>query len=346
MANKTGIPLKQIAEHIGARIQGDEGLIINGIAPLAEAGSGQLGFLANSKYQNQLSETGASAVIVAEEDLEHCPCAALIVVKPEVAFAHAAELFEKEKPFFQGVHESAVVHPEARVHETACIDALAFVAKGATVEAGAYIGPGCVLMMDCLIKEQARLVANVTIYHDCVVGRRNIIHAGCAVGSDGYGYAKDGERWVKIPQIGRVILGDDVEMGGNVAIDRGAINDTLVADGVKLDNLVHIAHNVQIGENSAITGLVGIAGSAKIGKNVAIGGASAMAGHIEIADNVTFTGMSMITHTIRESGVYSSGMPAEPNRIWRKNVVRFRQLEKLENRIKALEQKLKEMEGS
>ncbi|MDH5691529.1 MAG: UDP-3-O-(3-hydroxymyristoyl)glucosamine N-acyltransferase, partial [Gammaproteobacteria bacterium] len=189
------------------------------------------------------------------------------------------------------------------------------------------------------------LVANVTIYDDVQIGSRVLIHGGSVIGSDGFGNAKDGEKWVKIPQLGRVIVGDDVEIGANVAIDRGAIKDTLIGNGTKIDNLVHIAHNVQVGEHCAIAGLVGIAGSAKLGKNVAIGGASAMTGHITICDNVMFTGMSMITRSTREPGVYSSGMPAEPNAVWRKNVARFRRLEKLENKLKEMEDRLKSFEA-
>ena len=332
--------VQQLADHVGARVQGDPNCLIHGVADILAAGEGQLAFVANSKYKKFLNDTRASVVIVPEELLADCPTNALVVKSPLVAYARLAQMLTAEPLPAGGVHPTAVVSPNAKLAATAYVGPNAVVEDGVVLGENVQIGANCFVGKGTLIDDDTMLHPNVSVYHHCVLGKRCIIHCGTVLGSDGFGNANEAGRWIKIPQLGRVVLGDDVEVGANTAIDRGAMNDTVIGDGVKIDNLVHIAHNVEIGDNAAIAACVGIAGSAKLGKGVTIGGVSGVAGHIEIADNTHFTGMAMVTRSIKEPGLYSSGLPAEDNREWRKNVVRFRNLEKLEKRIKELEAKL------
>lgn len=334
--------LGELAERLGARVIGDAECEIARIATLDSAGNGDISFLTNKRFQRQLGDTGASAVILAEGDVEFLRTNGLVVANPHVAFAHVAAWLNPLPEQAGGVHNSASVDPSSRVHESAWIGPQSVVEAGAVVEAGCYIGPGCVIGRDAVIKEDSRLIANVTVCHACHIGRRVIIHPGAVVGSDGFGLANDKGEWVKVPQVGRAIIGDDVEIGANAAIDRGAIGDTVIASGVKLDNLVHVAHNVHIGAHTAIAGCTGIAGSTHIGAHCAIAGMVAIAGHIEITDNVTITGRSMVTGSINKPGVYSSGTPLDENARWHRNSVRFKHLDELARRVKKLEQQLEQ----
>jgi UDP-3-O-[3-hydroxymyristoyl] glucosamine N-acyltransferase len=244
------------------------------------------------------------------------------------------------------VMAGAVVAASARVDSTAWVGPLSVIEDGVEIGPEVYVGPGCVVGKDSRIGAGTRLVARVAVVNGSVIGERCILHPGAVVGSDGFGNANDAGRWVKVPQIGRVVIGDDVEIGANTTIDRGSLKDTVIGDGVRLDNLIQVGHNARIGDHTAAASFVGISGSTQIGSRCTLGGAAGFAGHLTIADDVHFTGMAMVTHSIREPGVYSSGIPAIPNREWRRNVVRFQHLDALTRRVKALEAALGVAGGS
>ncbi len=334
------LSLAELAERIGARLEGDPQARVRGVAPLDRAGPAQVSFLANPRYRGRLRHTRAAAVILRAEERPACPVGALVADDPYLAFARAATLFAPAPPARAGIHPAAAVAPGAEVHPRAWIGPGAVVEAGARVAAGAWIGPGCVLEEGAVVGEGTRLVANVTLCHGVRVGRRCLLHPGVVVGSDGFGFARAGERWEKVPQLGSVVIGDDVEIGANTTIDRGALDDTIIEDGVKLDNQIQVAHNVVIGAHTAIAGCVGIAGSARIGRGCMIGGGAGIAGHIEIADGTVITAMSLVSHSIREPGVYSSGVPLQANREWRRNAARFAQLDRLARRLRRLERRL------
>jgi UDP-3-O-[3-hydroxymyristoyl] glucosamine N-acyltransferase len=334
------ITLGELAERLGARLIGDGDCAISRVATLATAGAGDITFLANPRYRRQLDETGAAAVILAEECVAQLATNGLVVADPYLAYARVAGWLNPVPAFAGGVHDSAWVAPDSRVHDSAWIGPQAVVETGASIEAGCFIGPGCIVGRDAVIGADSRLVANVTIAYGCHLGRRAILHPGVVVGGDGFGLANDQGRWVKIPQLGKVVIGDDVEIGANTCVDRGAIDDTVIEEGVKLDNLIQVAHNVRIGAHTAIAGCSAIAGSARIGKHCAIGGGVGIVGHLEIADNVTITGMSLVTQSVTEPGVYSSGVPLEKNTHWHRNFVRFKQLDEMARRLKNLEQQI------
>lgn len=334
--------LGELAERLGARLIGDAGCVIARIATLPQAGKGDISFFTNKRLQRQLGETQASAIILGEGDVEFLRTNGLVVANPHVAFAHVATWLNPLPEQPGGIHADASVDASSQVHDSAWIGQQAVVEAGAIIEADCFIGPGCVIGRDAVIKEGSRLLANVTVCHGSHIGRRVIIHPGAVVGSDGFGLANDQGSWVKVPQVGRAIIGDDVEIGANATIDRGAIEDTVIAAGVKIDNMVHVAHNVHIGAHTAIAGCTGIAGSTHIGSHCAIAGMVAIAGHIEITDNVTITGRSMVTGSISKSGVYSSGTPLDENARWHRNSVRFKHLDELARRVKKLEKQLEQ----
>jgi len=307
---------------------------------LRRAGDGSLCFFADRKYRAELRETKASAVIVAERDLELCPVAALVSSNPYLTYAFAARLLHPPRAVVGGRHPSAVVADSARVDPSAWIGATAVVDAGAEIGPRVLVGPGSIVETGCRIGADSRLVARVTLCEGTQIGKRVLIQPGAVIGREGFGFAKDGERWIRIPQIGRVCLGDDVEIGANTTVDRGAIEDTVIADGAKLDNLIQIGHNCSIGANTAMAACSGISGSTRIGRNCTIGGAVGMAGHLEIGDDVHFTGMAMVTRSFTEPGVYSSGIPAMPSTEWRRNAVRFRRLDDFARRLKSLEEEL------
>jgi UDP-3-O-[3-hydroxymyristoyl] glucosamine N-acyltransferase len=331
--------LAELAERLGARLVGDADCQVDHVATLEEADTGSISFLANRKYARHLATTRASAVLVTESDAEGVNTNALVVKDPYVAYARVAAWLYPSDDTATGVHASAVVHNSARVHPNAWIGPQSVVEAGAQVAEGAFVGPGCVVGVGARIGARTRLVANVSICAQSQVGDDCILHPGAVIGADGFGLANDQGQWIKIPQVGRAILGDGVEVGANTCIDRGAIGDTVIEEGVKLDNLIQVAHNVHIGAHTAMAAGVAIAGSARIGRHCAIGGCVGIVGHIEIADNTTITAMSLVLHSIRTSGVYSSGAPLEKNAHWRKNFVRMKQLDDMARRLKTLEQK-------
>jgi len=329
--------LGELAKRVGGEVHGDGDCEITNVATLHNAKPGAVSFLANPHYRQYLTDTAASAVIVSRADLDLCPVNALVVTNPYAAYARVAALLNPAPPAETGIHASAVVGGGCVIHETAWVGPLAVLEDGVRLGARVSIGPGCVIGAGSTLGEDARLVARVTLCQRVVIGKRALVHPGVVIGSDGFGLANEDGVWLKVPQLGGVRIGDDVEIGANTTIDRGALEDTVLEDGVKLDNQIQVAHNVRIGAHTAIAGCVGIAGSAKIGKRCTIGGGAGILGHLEIADDVHITAMSLVTKSLREAGVYSSGTPLEPNPQWRKNVARFRQLDSIARRLSALE---------
>jgi UDP-3-O-[3-hydroxymyristoyl] glucosamine N-acyltransferase len=337
--------LGSLAEAIGARLRGDAQTPILRVATLSGAGPDALSFLANRRYKAQLRATRAAAVVLSEEFLGDCPGQALVMDNPYLGFARAAALLNPPPRVPPGVHPSAVVDAGARVHALAAVGACAVIGAGAEVAARAVVGPGCVLGEAAVVGEDSRLVANVTLGRGVVLGRRVLLHPGVVVGADGFGIANDNGVWEKVPQLGSVRIGDDVEVGANTTIDRGALEDTVVEEGVKLDNLIQVGHNVRIGAHTAIAACVAIGGSARIGRRCTIGGAASLAGHLEIADDVHLTATSAVPNSIAEPGVYSSGMPVQENRAWRRSVIRLRQLDEFARILKSLQVRVAKLEG-
>jgi len=334
------ISLTDLAADLGAELRGDGRVQVARIASLAGAESDCVSFLGDPRYRSTLAQTRAGAVILAKDDAAHCPVSALVTDNPYLVFARAARRLHPEPPVVGGIHETAVVASTARVDPTAWIGPQVVIEDDVTVGPAVHVGPACILGAGCEIGADSRLVARVTLCERTVVGRRVLLHPGCVIGRAGFGFAKDGDRWVRIPQIGRVRLGDDVEIGANTTVDRGAIEDTRIADGVKIDNLIQIGHNVEVGENTAMAACSGISGSTRIGRNCTIGGAVGMAGHLRIGDDVHFTGMAMVTRSLPGPGYYSSGIPAMPTAEWRRAVARFRQLDELAQRLGQVEKQL------
>lgn len=336
------ITLGEIAAAAGARLQGsDAATIIVGVAPLQSAGPGQISFLTHPRYRSYLATTQATAVILSPEDARDCPTPALVATHPHVAYARAAALFEPAIESRRGIHATAWVSPTASVAADAWVGPHCAVEAGAVIESGVIVGPGCVIGEQAVIGAGSRLVARVTVCHRVRLGHRVLAHPGVVIGGDGFGLALDqGNRWLKVPQLGGVVIGDDVEIGANTTIDRGALEDTVIEDGVKLDNQIQVAHNVHIGAHSALAGCVGIAGSARIGRHCMVGGGVGIAGHLEIADGVQITGMSLVAQSITQPGTYSSGLTVEPNRLWNKISARLRRLDELFRRLTALERKI------
>ncbi len=332
--------LRELALLVGAVVEGTDDSVVNRIEPLDCATAGAIAFYTDSKYCGDLEKTEASAVILKREDCSLSPASCLVMDNPSLGYAKVAQaLYPEIKPC--GVDSSAVIAESVVLHDSCFIGPNAVVGEHTVLGEGVTIGAGCVVGANAFIGKGSSIKANVTIYDHSVLGESVIIHSGAVIGSDGFGLAPDGGKWVKIPQIGRVILGNDVEVGANTTIDRGALEDTVIADGVKLDNQVHIAHNVKIGENTAIAGCTGIAGSTVIGKNCTLAGAVSVTGHIKIADNVHITGKSMVTKSVKEPGVYSSGVPLQSNKDWHRSAVRFRQLDDMAKRLRCAEKEIK-----
>ena len=329
--------IADIAERFGLESKGDRTRVIDGVGTLAGAGPSQLSFLSNSKYASQLSATQAGVVVLSAEAADSCPTAALIARDPYVAYAHIAALFERLPAAPRGIHPSAVVSPGARVSATASIGPCCVIDEGAIIEDGAVLGPHCIIGPECTVGAQSRLTARVTLVTRVTLGKRVLVHPGAVIGSDGFGLAFDRDHWVKLPQLGGVRIGDDCEIGANTTIDRGALDDTVLEEDVRLDNQIQIAHNVYVGAHTAMAGCAAVAGSAKIGRYCMIGGNAGVLGHLELADRVTITAKSLVTHSIREAGEYSSGIPLQENRQWRRNAARFKRLDEYARRLSALE---------
>ncbi|GGQ01321.1 UDP-3-O-(3-hydroxymyristoyl)glucosamine N-acyltransferase [Shewanella ulleungensis] len=335
------VTLKELGQQLGATVKGDATLEITSVATLEDAVQGQLSFLANSKYRAQLEATQASAVLLSEKEAELYQGNALIISDPYVAFARVAQLLDTTPKQVSGIHPSAQIDPSAIIGSGAAVGANVVIGARAILGENVQIGPGCVIGEDSIIGSDSRLWANVTVYHDVHIGQHCLVQSGTVIGSDGFGYANERGNWIKIPQTGGVRIGNRVEIGACTSIDRGALSHTEIHDGVIIDNQIQIAHNVIIGQNTAIAGSSTIAGSTEIGKYCIIGGNSAVAGHLSIADGVHVSGGTNVTSIIREKGVYSSATIAMENKLWRRNTVRFRQLDELFNRVKHLEKSTK-----
>ena len=334
-----GWTLGSLAERFGLELAGDADLLIEGVCSLQPGQAGRLSFLADARYRRQLGSTQATAVILRARDRELCTVPALLAADPALAFAAVARLFDTSRDFAAVVHPSAVVAHTARLGAGAGIGAHAVIEEDVEIGAGSYIGPGCVLRRGSRIGSGSRLEANVYLGERCRLGARALVHAGAVIGARGFGLAPSPKGWIEVPQVGSVIIGDDVEIGSNTCIDRGALDDTVIEDGVKLDNLIQIAHNCRIGANTAIAGGVGIAGSTSIGRRCMIGGAAGIGGHLQIGDDVVVLGRAMVTKSLPAPGVYGSGLPVMPVREWRKVVARMRRLERYEERLRRLEGK-------
>jgi UDP-3-O-[3-hydroxymyristoyl] glucosamine N-acyltransferase len=332
-----GVSLGELAVRFGCELRGDPDVRVERVATLAHADSGSLAFLANPRYRPQLARTAAAAVVLDAESAAACSTAALVCENPHATYARIAAVLHPLPAAPPGTHPSAVIAPGARIDPSAHIGALSVVGEGAIVGARAFIGPQCLIEERASIGEDARLTARVTVCHGVKLGARTVIQPGAVIGGDGFGFAPEGGRWIKVPQTGTVLIGADVEIGANTTIDRGAIEDTVIEEGVKLDNLIMIAHNVRVGAHSALAACVGVSGSTSIGRRCMIGGQVGIGGHLAIADDVVITGCTMVSHSIPRPGVYSGGIPLEEAHVWRRLVARFKRIDSLAARLKALE---------
>jgi UDP-3-O-[3-hydroxymyristoyl] glucosamine N-acyltransferase len=319
--------LGELAVRFGLGLRGEPGLRVSRVATLSNADAGSLSFLANTRYRRQMESTRATAVLVGPENAADCPVAALIDPNPYLAYARIADLMHPQAAPAAGVHSSAVVSMSARIADSASVGPLTVVEDDVEIGERVFLGPGCIVQRGARVGADSRMIARVNVCAGVRIGRRCIVHAGAVIGADGFGFAPDAGTWVKVPQVGSVQIGDDVEIGANTTIDRGAIDDTVVEHGVKLDNQIQVGHNVTIGAHTAIAGCVGISGSTTIGRRCMIGGGVGIAGHLTIADDVVVTGCSLVSASIRHAGSYSSGMPTVETRMWRRMVARLRRLD-------------------
>ncbi len=334
-AQPPGYSAQALAERFGLGLRGDGNVRVTGVGTLAKAGPSQLAFLANPRYRAQLAASQAGVVVLREEDAQGHAGTVLIARDPYVAFAKASALFEPRPLREPGVHASAVVDASAQVSPQAHVGPFVSIGARSRVEAGAMVGPGCVIGEDCVVGAGCELVARVTLVARVRLGQRVLVHPGAVLGADGFGLAMEAGRWIKVPQHGGVVIGDDCEIGANTTIDRGAIEDTVLEEDVRLDNQIQIGHNVHIGAHSAMAGCSAAAGSARIGRYCLIGGGAGVLGHLEVCDKVVITAMSLVTSSIREPGEYSSGTPLMDNRSWRKNAARFKQLDAIARRSRS-----------
>ncbi|WP_294892513.1 UDP-3-O-(3-hydroxymyristoyl)glucosamine N-acyltransferase [uncultured Gilliamella sp.] len=331
--------LEQLAEQLGATLYGDGELIITGVASMTSAKQGQITFLSDKKFQNNLSSCDASAVVMTEDSLKYWSGAALIVKDPYLCYAKLAQILDTTPLPARDIADSAVIDSTAQLGNNVAIGANAVIESGVVLGDNCIIGAGCFIGKDTIIGAGTRLWSNISIYHNCVVGENCLIQSGTVIGADGFGYANDKGKWIKIPQLGRVVIGNNVEIGASTTIDRGALDDTVIGNGVIIDNQCQIAHNDIIGDHTAVAGGVIMAGSLTIGRHCLIGGASVINGHMEICDQVTVTGMGMVMRPITEPGVYSSGIPLQQNKVWRKTASLVLHIDEMNKRLKALEKK-------
>jgi UDP-3-O-[3-hydroxymyristoyl] glucosamine N-acyltransferase len=331
--------LEQLAKQLDAKLHGDADLTITGIASMKSAMSGQITFLSDKKLQNNLLECKASAVVMTEESLKFWHGAALIVKDPYLAYAKLAQYLDTTPPPAKDIASSAVIDSTAKLGCNISIGANAVIESGVVLGDNCVIGAGSFVGKNTTIGAGTKLWANVSVYHNCVIGDNCLIQSGTVIGADGFGYANDKGKWIKIPQLGRVVIGNNVEIGASTTIDRGALDDTIIGNGVIIDNQCQIAHNDIIGDHTAVAGGVIMAGSLTIGRHCLIGGASVINGHMEICDQVTITGMGMVMRPITEPGIYSSGIPLQENKVWRKTASLVLHIDEMNKRLKALEKK-------
>ena len=334
---RTAYRLTDIAARFGGQVLGEGNTSIHQVATLDSAQDGNITFLASSKYRAQLSTTRAEAIILGEADADSTSLPRIVCDNPYAYFAKVSAFLNQLPKPMPGIHPSAVIGEGAQIDPSAQISA------HVVIGSNAFIGSGCVIMEGCsigegvTIGESSRLYPHVVVYHDCVLGQRLIVHSGVVIGADGFGIAMEEGRWLKIPQIGRVVIGDDVEIGANTTIDRGVLDDTIIEEGVKMDNQIQIAHNVRIGAHTAIAGCVGIAGSATIGRYCRIGGSAGILGHLKIADHVEISSYTLIGKSIHEPGSYTGIFPFSKYEEWRKNASHLRHLDALADKVKVLQ---------
>ncbi len=333
--------LGELAQRFTLKLQGDAQLRIAGVCSLSPGKPGRLSFCADPRRRAELAGTQASALVLNPRDAQQFAGSVLLAPNPELAFYRIARLFDTSRAFQPGRHETAVVAADAVLGEGCWIGPHALIESGASIGAGCFIGPGCVIRGGAVVGADSRLEANVYLAERCRLGARALVLPGAVIGGRGFGWVPTPQGWEEKPQLGAVLVGDDVEIGANTTIDRGALEDTVIENGVKLDNQIQIAHNCRIGEHTAIASCVGIAGSTVVGKRCMIGGAVGINGHIRIADDVVVLGRAMVTKSLTAPGVYGSGTPAQPVREWRKQVARIRRLAGLEERLGQVEKILK-----
>ena len=331
-----------VVQHVNDLVlQGDQSCEIQRLATIQNAHEGEIAFINNAKYRQYLEETQASVVILSPDLAENYQGNALITKNPYLAWAYVSHLFDTRRASLpNNIHASAIIAESAIIGENVFIGANVVIEDNVKIGSNSVIKPGAVIEENAVLGEGCFIYPNVTICYNCVLGDRVTLHSGVVIGAEGFGFAPSSKGYVKIAQVGRVILSDDVDIGANSCIDRGAIEDTFVGKGTKIDNHVQLGHNGLVGENTVISGFTGIAGSCTIGNNVVIGGGVGINGHIKLHDGVMVTGDTMVTHSLVEPGVYSSGMPVTDNRTWRRNVVQLQQIDKLYRRVKALEKKI------
>ena len=335
--------LAELAKKFNGTVKGDPTYIIKGLASLQTATEHELSFLANAQYKKFLNETNAGAVLLKRDQADAYVGNTILLDDPYLTYAKISHLFDTKPVAKQGAHSTATIAETAIIDATASIGAYVVVEDHAVIGAGAIVGAHSFIGARCIIGEDGWLAPRVTLYHDVKIGKRVVIQSGAVLGGEGFGFAIDQGSWYRIAQIGGVTLGDDVEIGANTTVDRGALADTLIGNDVKLDNQIMIGHNVQVGDHTAMAACVGISGSTKIGKRCIIGGSVGMAGHLDICDNVILTGMTMVTRSISEPGTYSSGTSMQTSTDWRKSVARFRHLDEMARKIQHLEKKLTDL---
>jgi UDP-3-O-[3-hydroxymyristoyl] glucosamine N-acyltransferase len=341
----TGITLRELAERCGAELAGNGELMIHRVATLEDADARSISFLSNARYRAQLASTRAGAVIVAPRDAEATPLPKLVTSNPYAVYARIAAIFHPPAAAVPGVHPTAVIAVTAKVAASAMVGPNVVIGHRASIGERAQIHAGCAVGDGCSVADDVTLYPRVVLYANSVLGARTIVHSGAVIGADGFGMAEQDGRWLKVPQVGRVVIGADVEIGANTTIDRGALGDTVVEDDVKLDNQIQIGHNCRIGAHTAIAGCTGIAGSTIIGRNCKIGGAAMIIGHLDIADGTTISASTGVFESIRAPGVYTSAFPALPHREWQYVASVLRRLRSFAARVRALERVLENKAG-
>jgi UDP-3-O-[3-hydroxymyristoyl] glucosamine N-acyltransferase len=332
-----GIPLRVLAERSDAELVGAGDVLIHRVAALDDADIGAIAFLANPKYRSQLATTRASAVIVSPRDAGATALPKLVTANPYATYARVAALFHPAQPATPGIHANVAVAATARIAASASLAAYVVIGERTTIGERVRIHAGCTIGDDCAIADDVTLYPHVVAYAKTSIGPRTIVHAGAVLGADGFGMAEQDGRWIKVPQVGGVVIGADVEIGANTTIDRGALGDTVLEDDVKLDNQIQIGHNCRIGSHTAIAGCTGIAGSTRIGRNCKIGGAAMIAGHLDIPDGTVISGTTAVLESIRKAGIYTSAFPLMPHRDWKYVASIVRRLRTLSDRVRTLE---------
>jgi UDP-3-O-[3-hydroxymyristoyl] glucosamine N-acyltransferase len=337
--------LAEIVDRFGGELIGSPDIAIRQVATLQSAGSDQVAFLAQGRYRAQLGSTRAAAVILPPSERDTTSIPRILCEDPYLYFARVSALLNPPRLAEPGIHPGAVVEPEARVSPSAGVGPGCHIEGGAEIGDHVRIGAGCAIGNNCRIGEGSLLHPSVVVYAGCHIGKRAVIHSGAVIGADGFGMARDEGRWVKIPQIGGVVIGDDVEIGANTTIDRGALDDTVIEDGVKLDNQIQIGHNVRVGAHTAMAGCVGIAGSAQIGRHCTLGGGAIVLGHLELADRVHVSAGSLVMKSITQAGTYSGVFPLQENHTWARTAVLLRNIDEFAERVRVLERIVAGLQG-